>query len=151
MAVGLPSNRIIERGQSCANCRNWSAEAGLAYWTGNEKGSALSNLARAKQITLGEAGDRRSSADRNAEAAHIMKFVKDMNIGMAQVPPTYGGCLSRLARDKDGKELGRLVSNGYRCEQWSGVPGASLARIGGKLDKDVGEILEDLDGPAAKL
>lgn len=51
-------------------------------------------------------------------------------------------------RTEDGNPVGDFVVHSFECSRWTGVVGASLARIDGKLDVLPGELADKLNKPS---
>lgn len=126
--VGLPADRVVERGQGCWNCIHGSHAAAVDLWWHKAREATLARgLELATNSALGE---------KHPGVLAIRESVPQFDAGIENA--TWLVC-------KAGKSEADFTHSTYLCPNWSGQQGSSLATQG-KTDLLPEEVLHRM-GP----
>jgi hypothetical protein len=140
--VLVPKERVISKGQGCWNCKNWDREAAKPIWEVKRQGDLTTALNIALDLPDGE--PKTAEECKTPQALRCFNIKSMVNSLDHLVATGHVGICTGGGRTEDGKPVGDFVVHSFLCDRWSGVAGASLARIDGKLDKLPGELADKL-------
>jgi hypothetical protein len=132
MKIMVPKERVFSRGQGCWNCVHWQPEKTKAFWTERRQKDLNTALSISLESPKGEEDVRVVNIRRNVDQL-------DHLVAMGGAGLCKGGGV-----DGRGNPV-ELVHHGYKCHQWTGKQGASLAAEGGKQDPLPAELADKLD------
>jgi hypothetical protein len=140
--VFVPKERVIAKGQGCWNCKHWDREAAKPLWT--EKRQNDLNTALNIALSLPDGEPKTDEECKTPQALRCFNIKSMVNSLDHLVASGHVGICTGGGRTEDDKPVSNFVVHSFLCSRWSGVAGASLARIDGKLDKLPGELADKL-------
>jgi hypothetical protein len=130
----VPKDRVVTTGQGCWNCRHWDRDKAKILWSSRRQGELQKVL---------EASLNSPDGEQDAEVQRCKNFVDQIDRVIAS---GHAGLCVGGGVDAKGNPV-EFVVHEYKCEKWSGVTGASLAREGGKQDPLPMELADKLNKP----
>ena len=129
----VPSDRIVDRGRGCWNCKHYeNGELSRKRWVERRQQDVAYLIEKGAMplVRLGDQENENAASGGDARFEMIDRLVR---------AGTAGLCMkSKVATD--------FVHCQYLCDGWNGVDGSSLATSGRPLDKLPDEMREIVDG-----
>lgn len=131
----MMADRTFERGRGCWNCTSWNnGDLAKSHWQACKQRD-FAAYAAAGKVPLDRIGDQENNIFSGTMYDTVERSIQAGELGM---------CLA-------GKANGDFVHAHFLCANgWNGRQGSSIATggIAGKVDKDIGELIEIADSRA---
>ena len=131
------ADRTIERGTGCWNCKHRDSwEDGKKFWFGSPTSSGKRDQSLSKAVAIATSSPL---GEGHPSVVNIRRFVHIADNAMRNHEAIH--CTKGITAQ--GVQVGDITGASYMCEKWTGMDGASVAKIDGRIDKLPEELLFD--------